>query len=49
MRIQIKIKNKSEDNYKFFIEGWNWKEKQFLEKDKKNQKNRDKIQKTNIL
>jgi hypothetical protein len=49
MRIQIKIKNKSEDNYKFLIEGWNWKEKQILKKDKKNQKNGDKIEKTNIL
>ena len=27
MMIKIKIKNDLEDNYEFFIERWNWKEK----------------------
>ena len=27
IRIKIKIKNKLEGNFKFFIVGWNWKEK----------------------
>jgi hypothetical protein len=27
MKIKIEIKNKLEDNYNFFIEGLNWKEK----------------------
>jgi hypothetical protein len=27
MRIKIEIKNKLEDDYEFFIEWWNWKEK----------------------
>jgi hypothetical protein len=27
MKIELEKINKLEDNYNFFIEGWNWKEK----------------------
>jgi hypothetical protein len=48
MRIKIEIKNKLEDEYEFFIEWWNWKEKSILKKWQKNQKNEEQIKNNNI-
>ena len=36
MRIKVEIKNKLEDKYGFFIEGWNWKEESILQKNHNN-------------
>jgi len=35
IRIKIEIKNKLEDNYKFLIKMWNWKENHFNKRTKK--------------
>jgi hypothetical protein len=48
MGIKIKIKNKLDGNYKLLTRGLNRKKNNFNKKTKKNQKNKEQIEKNNI-
>jgi len=44
MRIEIEIKNKLDDNYKFFLKGETKKKNQFNKRKKNNKKTRTKLE-----